>query len=363
MEVYDRSYAICRALGESKYVFQTLAGISTYRMVRSEIHESLRLSQEMLRLAEDQQQRGAMMEAERLIGLNFGWLGQFEAANEHLERVEALFQPEDRHRWTLAYGQDHLMSSLVLRSWVMAQMGRIAFARELRTQSLIEAERSGHAFSIAYALTLPLIMRFCLDEVEVAKAEAQRAIDYCTQHGIAVYQLLASLSLGWIKTRSGHLSDGIDEIRASIDVAQHVGTELLKPIWFAMLADALRRAGKVEEAHDTIEQAFALMEKGNERHTEAETWRLRGLLLLSQPRPDPTAAEGAFRTSIAIAQRQYGVSWELRSATDLARLLALNGDHKAARDILWPVLGRLNHEPDVPILSAARTLARELVAG
>jgi predicted ATPase len=86
-----------------------------------------------------------------------------------------------------------------------------------------------------------------------------------------------------------------------------------------------------------IDESVAATEKGEERVHYAELLRLRGWLLMLQGHPDE--AEASLRAAIDVARAQKAKSWELRSATTLARLLADRGDRAAARDALSGVYG------------------------
>ena len=61
----------------------------------------------------------------------------------------------------------------------------------------------------------------------------------------------------------------------------------------------------------------------------AEVLRLKGWMLMRQGRAEE--AEAQLRASIDCARQQHAKSWELRSSTTLARLLAERGQRDAAR--------------------------------
>ena len=69
----------------------------------------------------------------------------------------------------------------------------------------------------------------------------------------------------------------------------------------------------------------------------AELLRLRGWVLMLQGEPDE--AEAALRASIEVARAQKAKSWELRSTTTLARLLAERQDRASAREMLSDIYG------------------------
>ena len=72
-----------------------------------------------------------------------------------------------------------------------------------------------------------------------------------------------------------------------------------------------------------------------------ELLRLRGELLLSQSAPATAKpAENLFRQALDLAHQQGALSWELRAATSLARLLRDQGRQAEAIVCLQPVYDR-----------------------
>jgi len=89
--------------------------------------------------------------------------------------------------------------------------------------------------------------------------------------------------------------------------------------------------------------------------------RLKGELFLSQS--TPAAAETAddlFRQALTGARQQEALSWELRAATSLARLLRNQGRHADAIARLKPVYGRFTEGFGTADLIAAKQLLDEL---
>jgi len=72
------------------------------------------------------------------------------------------------------------------------------------------------------------------------------------------------------------------------------------------------------------------------------------------------AAEGHFRQALDWARRQGALSWELRAATSLARLLSDQGRSADAIVLLQPVYDRFTEGFDTPDLKEAKALLEEL---
>ena len=127
------------------------------------------------------------------------------------------------------------------------------------------------------------------------------------------------------------------------------------------MAEALGRAGHIAEGLAAIEEAISRAERTEERHTMAELMRVKGELLLSQGAPGAAAAaEDHFRQALDWARRQGALSWELRAATSLARLLRDRDCIDEARDLLAPIYDRFTEGFGTADLQAGKKLLDEL---
>jgi predicted ATPase len=73
------------------------------------------------------------------------------------------------------------------------------------------------------------------------------------------------------------------------------------------------------------------------------------------PRSDPADAKYFFQ-ALELSRRQGACAWELRTATDLAALLAAQGRSESARRLLWPVFEQFVEGFDAADLKAAERL-------
>ncbi len=115
-------------------------------------------------------------------------------------------------------------------------------------------------------------------------------------------------------------------------------------------------SARIEEGLSALREALAETEETEARFYEAETYRLKGELVLASAEADESGAEASFRKAIALARRQDAKSWELRAATSLARLLARQERREEARDLLAPVYGWFTEGFDTADLKEAKAL-------
>src|SRR4029077_2768139 len=101
------------------------------------------------------------------------------------------------------------------------------------------------------------------------------------------------------------------------------------------------RGALCDEGLSIIDEALARSERNEERWCVAELLRIKGELTLREGAPQAaTAAEEHFLRSLDWARRQGALSWELRTATSLARLQQDQGRAAEARSLLQSVYDR-----------------------
>jgi predicted ATPase len=91
-------------------------------------------------------------------------------------------------------------------------------------------------------------------------------------------------------------------------------------------------------------------------------YRVRGELLLLDPKPDVAKAEAYFNRALDVARKQQAKSWELRGAISMARLWRDQGKRDEARELLAPVYGWFTEGFDTLDLKEAKKVLDELSA-
>jgi predicted ATPase len=118
-------------------------------------------------------------------------------------------------------------------------------------------------------------------------------------------------------------------------------------------------AGRIAEGLALVEAGIQQSEGG---WLTPELLRLKGeLFLLQSSSPVSQTAEDLFRQALDGARRQEALSWELRAATSLARLLRNQGRPVEATAFLQPVYDRFTEGFDTADLQMAKRLLDDLV--
>jgi predicted ATPase len=190
---------------------------------------------------------------------------------------------------------------------------------------------------------------------------AAEGIAIAEAHGSPVWIDHGGFWIGWALAEKGFIEEGITHLESAL-VSYHrkhgAGSSL--PKFLGLLADRLGEVGRFDEGLERLGQAFEHIARTEERANEAETWRLRGKLLLARNPDDFADAETSVRRALEVARMQEAKAWELRAATTLAWMLRNRGRRQDARECLTPVYDWFREGLDTPDLEDARALLREL---
>ena len=124
----------------------------------------------------------------------------------------------------------------------------------------------------------------------------------------------------------------------------------------AFQAEALNAAGLQTQALDTVTEVLPILKSEGEQLWEANAHTLNGLLLLECFDDRQSDAESCFQEALDIARSQSAKMWELRAATQLARLWYSQGKSNDAHDSLAPVYDWFTEGFDTADLKIAKEL-------
>ena len=176
------------------------------------------------------------------------------------------------------------------------------------------------------------------------------------EQGLAALRILGTCWRGWALVQAGQNEEGVAQLREGMTAWEALGGGYLRPTILALLAEVYGRMGQVDKGLVVLAEALTLVDTTGERWYEAELYRLKGALWLSQSADKSAEAETYFQHAMTIAQSQDAKAWELRTATSLARLWQHQGKRQQAHDLLAPVYGWFTEGFDTPDLQEAKAL-------
>lgn len=236
---------------------------------------------QLVPLAEHLNDTALLVEAHWTVGCSLFFLGELTAARAHFDQAGALYDPQQHRALALSYGQDPGMSCLCYSGLTLWRLGYPDQARQQSQASLTLARESAHPFSLSWALMNVTLFQLLCRQWDLAQPLIEEGFVHSTEHGFAFDQVAFLFHQGVVQAMQGQ-ADGIAQIRQSLAAYRAMGAEMYVPWNHTVLAEAYGVVGQPAEGLAALEEAFAVMQRTDERHYEAEMYRVKGELTLQQ---------------------------------------------------------------------------------
>jgi predicted ATPase len=288
-------------------------------------------------------------------------MGELLLAREHLEMTIFLYDSE-RHQ-PLAFrfgGIDVGVSCPSIAAVTLWHLGYPDQALERGNEALAIAQTRSHLFSLAFAEYFSGVRRQFRREARAAQETTEALIALCAEHGFSQFLAWATTLRGWAMAEQGCNQEGIAQIQEGLAASRATGSELSRPYFLCLLAEACTKSSRLDDALSALTEARAAADEHEDRHYEAEIHRLKGELLLKQGVANAEEARSCFQRAIEVARKQSAKSLELRATTSLARLLDKQGRRGEARTMLAEIYSWFTEGFDTADLKEAKALLDEL---
>ncbi|MBI3800467.1 MAG: AAA family ATPase, partial [Deltaproteobacteria bacterium] len=279
---YARARALCQQIGETPQLCPVLNGLWSFYVVRSEHRTAYELAEQLLKLAESQQDPACLVEAHWTLGASLFCLGDVASAQAHVEQSIALYDPQEHRSLAFLYGHDPGMSSLCFAALALWHLGYPDQALKRSQAAVTLAREVSHPYSLVYALDFAAWCHRLRRERQASKEQAEAGIVLSTEHGVPVFLAMGTIFRGWALAEQSREAEGGAQIRQGLVAWQATGAECFYPHFLALLAEAYGKVGQAEEGLSTLSEALTLVNRTGERFYEAELYRLKGQLTVQK---------------------------------------------------------------------------------
>src|SRR5262249_5592798 len=230
-----------------------------------------------------------------------------------------------------------------------------------RSQQAVRlAQQSVHPFSLSFVLSYTAQFYQYLNEVRFTHEHAEAAIRLATDQGFPQWMAIGAMLRGWALVHQWQAQEGMAQITQGLMTYRTKGSELGRPYFLTLLAEAHQIQGEAVAGLKVLTEALTHVDTTGERWYESEIYRLKGELLLQQSSDNSTEAETCFHKALDLARDQQAKSFELRAATSLARLWQTQGKCNEARQLLGDVYNWFTEGFDTADLQDAKALLEML---
>ena len=359
-QTYHRAQHLCQSLDDPHQLFSVVRGLWNYYFIRAEYQTAHTLGEQLLSFAQQAQEPAMLVAAHRAVGTTLFWRGVVAAAQTHFAQGIARHDPTQHRAYAFLYGEDAGVICHIYAAWALWILGYPDQGLTRSHEAVTLAQQTAHPFSLGFALALAATFHQFRREVRTAQDRAEAAISLATEQGFPFWLAFSASLRGWALAQQGQAQAGIAQIEQGLSASRATGTEIRRPSFLALLAEAYGIMGQPEQGLTVLAEAMTRAETTGDHWYEAELYRLKGELLLQQNSANQAEAETCFQQAMAIAQNQQAKSLELRAATSLARLWQRQGKRQEAYDLLAPVYTWFTEGFDTADLQDAKALLAAL---
>ena len=364
-QTYTRARELCQQMGETPQLFLVLSGLRHFYEVRAELQTARGLGEQLVTMAQKVQDPALLVQAHFALGETLWWLGEFAPARLLQEQGMAFYNPRQHRSQAFLYGQD---PGMACRTYAAVALWRLGYPDQALTrmyEALTLAQALSHPFSLAWAFACVAWLHQFRREWPRTQEWAEEAIRLATEQGFPFMGAWGTFWRGWTLAAQGQEVEGIAHMRQGLAIHRATGAELARPYLLALLAEVYGHVGQTGEGLNIVGEALEAVNKTEEREYEAELYRLKGELSLKsqvQGRQSTIEAEAEtyFHKAVNIARSQQAKSFELRTATSLARLWQQQGKRDEAQALLAPIYGWFTEGFDTTDLQEAKALLEDL---
>jgi predicted ATPase/DNA-binding winged helix-turn-helix (wHTH) protein len=294
-----------------------------------------------------------------LTGLSLHYMGDIGGARMELEA--ALRQaPGSQRTLSIYLGLDYYnLAGMALARNLWLQ-GHPAQAVERARRTIEDAERIDHPVTLTLVLHWAASVHLWIGDLANAGKLIDRFISCAETYSLGPYIAVGRGLKGELAIRQGDAKSGVEGVQACLEKLHAARYELLTTAFKIAIVRGLAAMGRFDEGLALTDETIGLVDANGDAAFTPELLRLKGSLLLSKPQPRVADVQSCLAQSLELSRRQGARAWELRTATDLASLLASQGRRENARAILRPVFDQFVEGFDTADLMSAGRLLKTL---
>jgi DNA-binding winged helix-turn-helix (wHTH) protein/predicted ATPase len=323
-DAYERARDLCRRRGVTPHVFPALWNLWIFSTARAQLDVARGLTDRLFELAHQTGDPAQLLQAHHAQWSTAFLLGDLDATEAHARDGIGLCQLDRCDPETLAYGShDTGVCARAHCARALALRGRSDDGLAMMNEAVARARELDHPFTLAFALAHAAAVHQFHREASATRELAEAAHAIAREHSFPLLLTWSNCLLGWSLSELGEASTGLSVLQEGLRIAEATGSEVYRPHWLALLADAQAANGLIDEARHSIAEALEIRERQGEAFYLAELYRLRGELRLAGDGDGDAdrrrLADADFGQALEIAERQGARLLFLRAATSRAR--------------------------------------------
>ena len=351
-----RALEIATQTDNTEYRLRCLSAISVYELWTGGHEAGLRFLDEFVAIAAEKDP-SALPEGEVHTAIADLFLGRLQSASRRLESL----RQRDLRYFNRSYDVRYLADTLVLLEGVLSHvqwlMGFPDTAARTAAAALERAHPNHHHLSFNNALNYACPVAFWSGRDAECGHLVERLAKHVKQHGIVARRPVAMFYSAALASRSATAEpDAVANLQKAVIEFRNINHLTRIGYYLSVVAAALAREGRLDEAESTILEASAATLAQGEAWCLPEVLRVHASILLAKGRTGE--AESVLLEALRVAEQTHALAWRLRAANDLAVIWCATSKAQEARAMLMPIYSAFTEGFDTgDLLTASRLLS------
>jgi class 3 adenylate cyclase/tetratricopeptide (TPR) repeat protein len=206
---YARARELCERLGEMRQLFPVLWGLTVFHINRGEPSAGRGVAEEMLRLAEGQDDVAVPIASHRALSAALYHLGEFASTRAHLERVLTFCDPPSNRPPPSVFAVDHRAMALSFLPPTHLALGYPDQGRARSREALAYARQLAHPHSLALVLSRTCHFHCVARDWEAVLARTEALMALSIEHGFVHYRAMGDLYRGGALAELGQAREAL----------------------------------------------------------------------------------------------------------------------------------------------------------
>ena len=329
----EEARALAREVDAGPQLFQATWGLYLNAARNRRLDKIGKLSEELTTIS-----RGLGDEDLKFEAVHHRWgfayfTGQTEMMLECTAEGVERYDRDRHHRFSYVFaGHDPGVCAFCVRSTALGLAGRAGSIRSTLDAGLALATSLQHPLTLAFFHSSACFTAHLVRDSDGCREFAEQLMQVSAKYEFPATRAVGSFMQGAALAQQGEIAPALRQMEASFEATLAYGFFGVLP--GIIMAEALAGAGRDQEALALIARLLDESSTPEAGVFISELWRVRGELVLRQSAGNAPQAERYLATALHIATGQGAPVYQLRAATELARLLAQSGRRDEAKTVI-----------------------------
>jgi predicted ATPase/DNA-binding winged helix-turn-helix (wHTH) protein len=357
-EALNRSLAIAEQHGDTAYQAEILNMEHYFHARIGDLKSALQCARRCRAIAETSDDLTVKALGHAMLGRALQVTGDLAGSRAELDSLMRVFSQS--HRGPALLSLDPHYHSYIALARTLWLQGYPTQALEHARRGVEASEAMGHPAALALVSAGAASIFLLAGDLDAAQYHIDLSLSHAEANALGPLVAVGQGRKAELAIKRGNTNAGVKDLQAILERLRAARHEVLSTEFNIALAQGLTAIGRSSESQALIDERIRQVEVGGETLYVPELLRVKGRVLLSMGEPDLREAEICFKESLELSRRQGARAWELRTARDLAKLLAERGDSENGRTLLQSVYAEFSEGFETADLKAAEGLLATL---